>query len=186
MVVERYAEGVTIRVPPGGLWRGTKGLFTFSLIWLTFTAFMSAFLVPAALADNGAGDGFWLLPLCLAIFWLSGIGFLLMSWNMGRREAVFAVTGSRFMLLQIGPFGSKQREWTTDELDTIRVGPSGMEVNDEPVQQLQIVDRMRKSTNLLAGRSDEELEWLASELRHAIRLPSPGSHAEAWTAKGKK
>jgi hypothetical protein len=42
-----------------------------------------------------------------------------------------------------------------------------MEVNGVPVMQLEIADTDGKRLGLLAGRSDEELEWIAHELRVA-------------------
>jgi hypothetical protein len=108
--------------------------------------------------------------LFVALFWLIGIGLLLGGINMGRRQAGLAVAGGTLMILQTGLFGKKHREWPLSDLSSIRVGPSGMEVNDVPVLQLQIHDADGKQVGLLAGRSDEELEWLAHELRTAAQL----------------
>ena len=35
--VEEAADGVTLQVPPQGIWRGSKGLFVFSLFWNGFS-----------------------------------------------------------------------------------------------------------------------------------------------------
>jgi hypothetical protein len=73
------------------------------------------------------------------------------------------------MVLQTGLFGSRQRSWPLEEVEVIRAGPSGMTVNDRPVLELQIDDGGEAKFGLLAGRSDEELHWLARELTASLR-----------------
>ena len=88
--------------------------------------------------------------------------------NMGRRRAAMAVANGALMVIQTGIFGSKRREWQQAEIKTIRVGPSGMEVNDRPVMQLQIVPVAGKPFGVLTGRDVAELEWMATLLRQAL------------------
>jgi hypothetical protein len=45
-----------------------------------------------------------------------------------------------------------------------------MEVNDVPVNELRIYDTSGDKFGMLAGRKDEELRWLAHELRAAARV----------------
>ena len=169
ITIERFPDGISIRVPPAGLWRGSKGLFVFSLLWNGFMAIVSAMMVGIALGANNMPDetATWVLPLFLAVFWLVGIGLLLSALNMGRREAAIAVAGGTLMVMQIGIFGKKQREWALADVVSIGMGPTGMEVNDVPVMELQIRDQGGKKFGLLAGRSNAELQWLASELQQA-------------------
>jgi hypothetical protein len=42
-------------------------------------------------------------------------------------------------------------------------------MNDEPVLELQIYSANGKKEGMLAGRDDEELRWMASRLRRALR-----------------
>jgi hypothetical protein len=60
----------------------------------------------------------------------------------------------------------RQREDIAD----IRAGPSGREVNDRPVLELQVHPRKGKKVGLLAGRNEEELRWMAAQLRRALEL----------------
>jgi hypothetical protein len=167
--INRFDDGISITVPPAGLWRGSKGLFFFGLLWCGFmTVFTAVMLGAGAFSDIEAN--IWLVLLFVALFWLVGIGLLLGGINMGKRQAGLAVAGGTLMILQTGLFGKKQREWPLSDLSSIHVGPSGMEVNGVPVLQLQIHDADGKQVGLLAGRSDEELEWLAHELRTAAQL----------------
>ena len=167
ITIERFADGLTIQIPPAGLWRGTKGLFLFAVIWNGFLLVLTPCLVGAVLGNEGkknADQAMWVLPLILSIFWLVGMGILLGSINMARRKAAIAVTGGTLMVIQSGLFGSKQREWEPGDVGAIRAGPSGMTVNDQPVLELQVLDGGGSRFGLLAGRSDVELRWLAREL----------------------
>ena len=65
--------------------------------------------------------------------------------------------------------GAKRREWPLGEVETVRVGPSGMEVNDVPVLELAILGHKGKLFGMLVGRDPRELAWMAGVLRQAIR-----------------
>ena len=169
IVIDRFPDGLTIQVPPAGLWRGSHGLFAFGLIWMVVITFVSALLVGALIDGNMKGkNAAIIVPAVLSMFWLAGIGLLLTGINLGRRRAAIAVTGGTLMILQTGLFGSKKRDWEPGDVEGIRVGPSGMEVNDKPVLELQIYDGGAHKVGLLSGRTNEELYWIASELRAVL------------------
>jgi hypothetical protein len=171
--IERFADGLTIQVPPGGLLGGTKGLFVFALLWDgAMTLFTAAMLAGFLHGEAKRDDSIWLPVLFLGLFWLVGVVMLLSSIQMGRRRAAIAVTAGSLMVIQSGPLGTKQRDWTPGDVSAVRAGPSGMEVNSRPVLELQVVDAKGVKFGLLAGRSDDELRWLAQELRIALLGPS--------------
>jgi hypothetical protein len=170
-VLESRTDGVTITIPPVGLWRGSSGLFFFALVWNAIIAIITFCLLVAIASGNAQGD-LWAPLLFLIPFWLIGIGVGLAAYHMGRRHAVFAVVGDTFMVIQQGPLGTKRGEWNCDDLTDIGTGPSGMEVNDQPVIELQIQPKTGKKIGLLAGRDTAELEWIATMLRHSLRLGS--------------
>jgi hypothetical protein len=167
--VKHFEDGISITVPPAGLWKGSRGLFGFGVLWCSFmTVFSSMFLLVGANAqDVQGGDKIWIFVLVMVLFWSVSIGLLLGGINMGRRQAGLAVAGGTLMVMQIGIFGKRQREWPLASVESIAVVSSGMEVNGVPVMQLQICDADGKKLGLLAGRTDEELEWIAHELRIA-------------------
>src|SRR5438874_13652786 len=100
IAVERFADGVTITVPPAGLFGGTQGLFVFALIWNGFVGVFTAVMLGVFLGTAAKHDqAIWIAPAILSIFWLVGIGVLLASINMGRRQAAFAVTGGTLMVI---------------------------------------------------------------------------------------
>src|SRR5262245_55867066 len=166
--IVRSDDAVSITVPPVVLWRSS--LFPMGLLWCVIVAVITVVFVPVIW--NAKPDAsVWILPLVVSIFWLVGIGLLLGGINMGLRQAGLAVAGGTLMVMQTGPFGKKQREWPREQIAPSGVGPTGMTVNDKPVLELQIHDSDGERLGLLAGRSDDELAWLAHELRQAAKLP---------------
>jgi hypothetical protein len=169
IMLERFPDGLTIQVPPAGLFRGSHGLFLFGLIWLVVVTFICAVLFAALIDGNMQEKNVaFILPAVMSIFWLAGLGLLLTGINMGRRKAAIAVTGGTLMVIQTGLFGSKKRDWEPGDVEGVRVGPSGMEVNDKPVLELQIYDGGAHKFGLLSGRTNEELYWIAAELRAVL------------------
>jgi hypothetical protein len=159
------------------LWKGTSGIFFFALIWNGFmTVFTSVVLCGGLNAENKPDEtALWVIPLFLSLFWAIGIGLMLGALNMGRRRAMFAIAAGKLLVMQKGIFGTKQHEWAAEEIDSIATAPSGMKVNDRDVPHLQIHASGEK-LGLLTGRDEQELEWLACELRGAWR--AAGSHRQ--------
>ncbi|HEY1375525.1 MAG TPA: hypothetical protein VGF55_01965 [Gemmataceae bacterium] len=169
VVVEDAIDGVTITVPPVGIWRAARWMLVFGLLWCAVMALFSSFFVRGLLAGKVAGRA-WLPVLVLPVFWAVGLLFLLGSINMGRRRAVLAVVGDRLLVLVKGPFGAERREWPRADLRRIDVGPSEMVVNNVPVPELHIQPVRGKMFGLLAARDPDELRWLAARLRRALKL----------------
>jgi hypothetical protein len=175
ITVERFPDGLTIKIPPAGI-SGAKGMLFFAVILNGVLTFITAVVLLMFFDGNLKQNGpIWVLPLFLSFFWLVGFCFLLASLNMARRRAAIACAGGTLMVIQTGLFGSKQRDFEPGDIEAIRVGPSGMTVNDVPIRELQIFDGGADRFALLAGRSDAELDWLAAELRQALNVPSQPS-----------
>lgn len=170
--VERYEDGITIRVPPLGLRKGSGGLFGFSLLWNGFMGLFTFVMVMAFLQDQAnPKDSLWVAFLFIGLFWSVGVLLLLTSINLGRRRAAIAIAGGTLMVIQKGLFRTKQREWPLEHIGAIDAGPSGVEVNDRPLLELQIFDQDGDKFAVLGGRSDDELQWLAGVLREATGAP---------------
>ena len=165
--IERFDDGLTIEIPPAGI-AGSLGLFLFAAIWDVF----AVLLLFIALGNEKQQGAVWVLPLIVVVFWAVGIGLLLAAIHMARRRAAIAVTSGTLMVIQTGLFGSKQRTWEPGEVEAVRLGHSGITVNDKPVQELQIFDGGAAKFGMLAGRKDEELEWIAGQLRAALQVPT--------------
>jgi hypothetical protein len=184
IAVDKFEGGLTIQVPPAGLWKGSSGMFFFALLWNGFmTVFTSAVICGGLNSEDKPDEtALWIFPLFLALFWAVGIGLLLGALNMGRRSAMFAVAAGKLLVMQKGIFGTKQREWPVEEITGIALGASGMKVNDRDVRQLQIHASSEK-LGLLTGRDETELEWLACELRSAWRTAKSSGQPHAPQVK---
>ena len=159
---QEAAHGLAISVPPKGLWRGSQGLFAFSLLW---NGFMIVF-------TGGMLKAHPPLPvyLFISLFWVIGIGVLLGAINMARRKVMIAVVNNVLACRIIGPFKTREQTIPVGNIGAIRVGPSGMEVNHRPVMEIQIIPRTGKKIGILSNRSSDEQEWLAYVLRRWLKV----------------
>ena len=168
LTIERFPDGLTIQVPPTGHW---KGLLIFAILWNAVLAFIVCGLL-GTLMNNGGKNNDAVSPLILLAGGLVGAGLVAAAVHLKRRHTVIAVTAGRLMTMQTGLFGTKQREWPAEEILAIQIGRSGVEVNNKPLNQLQITEGSGRKTGLLTGQSDDELYWIASELRQALSMPA--------------
>ncbi|HKI71899.1 MAG TPA: hypothetical protein VKA81_05950 [Verrucomicrobiae bacterium] len=168
--VEPRPDGVLLVVPPAGLRKGSKGLFGFAILWCLIVAVITT-AIAAASAKNVRGKPFvgWAL---IGVFWLVGLSMLAGAVNMARRRAMLLVENGRLKVAQIGIFGAKRWDWNRENIAAIRADTSGLEVNNAPVIELQIHPVNGKKTGFFAGRDQEELRWMASELRRALKVPA--------------
>jgi len=164
--VEESGDDLRLIVPPAGIVHGSSGLFGFAVIWSLIIAVISGMFLYGQL--SGRDEMPWFVWLILIGFWGVGVAMFTAAINMGRRTALLTVTRGRLVIETRSLFGSKRREWTPAEIATVRVGPSGMEVNEEPVLELQVHARDGKKEGLLAGREPEELRWMAARVRRAL------------------
>ena len=173
--LEEWSSGVRLTVPAAGLWRGSRGLFFFALVWC---GFMAVFTVGAAIAGFEWDGKPWMPILFIAAFWASGLGLLAVAVHMGRRTAVIAIEDGRLLVETRGLFGVKRQEWNPGELSAVRADAGGLEVNERPVLELQIHPVGGKKWGLLGGRDEDELRWMATCLRRALKLPAHSPHPE--------
>lgn len=175
VLIERSATGLTATIPPAGIWAGSKGMFVFGLIWCTGLGVFSSIILGAN--AQKPDQSLWGLLAFLSLFWLAGIGLLLGGINMGRRRAAIAVVDDELMVLQTSIFRSRSRNWKLSDVTSVQTGPSGMEVNDRPVLELQVISASGDKFGLLGGRDENELRWLAYELRQSLELGTPDPQA---------
>ena len=169
--IEPAADGFALVIPPAGLWKGSRGLFGFGLFWCLFMCVFTAICVLPGLHNkrNSVPGVFWIF---IPVFWAIGLGLLASAVNMGRRRARLVVAGGRLRIAQQSLLGARVWEWPRENLAAIRADRSGMEVNSRPLLELQVHPAGAKKVGLLAGRGDDELRWIAAELRRALRVPA--------------
>lgn len=163
-------DGITIIVPPTGLWKGSKGLFLFSILWNAFISVFAVVIGRDLIGGSTNSESPWMI-LFLLPFFAVGLGMLYASINMGRRRVFLAVIDGSLAYRRIGPFKVAEHKMRADEVSAIRMGPSGMSVNNVPVMELQIHRTRGKKIGMLSQRDNAELSWIAQQLRRALGVP---------------
>lgn len=165
IALQEFEGGCAFHIPPAGLRKGSKGLFPFSLIWLTFcSVIFGAIAFGGGRESKGADAG--IVLLFALVFIGIGVALLLFSIHMGRRRALVVVAHGHMGVRQYGPWGKrKEIQVPAGELSDIRVGPSGMEVNNRPVMELQLIRTRGRKIGCLSQLRDDELAWMAGRLR---------------------
>jgi hypothetical protein len=160
--IEQQPNSVVLTIPPAGVLRGSKGMFTAGLFGCSFMLlFISIVIWGAGINDMPfIAIGVLLLGVCIALV-LGGI-------NMGCRRAVLGVVDGTLMVYQTGLFRAKRHEWPSGAVAAIRAGPTGTRVGGTPVVELQIQPTKGEMVGLLAGREVDELRWIATVLRNAL------------------
>lgn len=187
IVVTRREGELSFEIPAEGYLKGSSGLGCFGLFW---NGFMLVFSVGAIIGlinnswTNSSGapatttDKF-LIAGFLLLFWAVGIGLSSFAYVMGNRRSTIDVVGDALLITRHSPMKSAIHEFTADQIDSIKAGPSGVEVNDEPVLELQIRlhepipgskkrGEAARKLGMLMQRSDEEVKWIAAELNAAL------------------
>ncbi len=165
-------DGITLTIPPAGVVKGSRGLFAFSVLWNGFMTAFTIAVITGITSINASCDTALLVTLC-AGFWAIGIIMLLAAVNMGKRHAIIDVVGDVLLINRSNLFGIKSHQWPREELETVAVGPSGLEMNDVPVLELKVRPREGRPVGLFAGRDEQELRWIAWTLRDRLDLTRP-------------
>lgn len=170
-VLDVRDDGLTLTVPPVGVIKGSKGLFVFSLIWLAFIGVFIGFVIGLGELPSLSGNDFFgsMLMLLMGLLFVGiGVAMLVFSINAGRRRAILDVVGSTLLISRQSIFGLKQDEIPADNIKRIRVGPSGAEVNNQPIMELQVHRNKGGKLGMLSQLDDEDLEWIAAVMRNAL------------------
>ncbi len=155
-------------------------MFPFGVLFAVVTAGFTTIFVGAGIAQGQGGGGVGGAIGIMSLFWLVSGGMLLGGWVLGTRQSAIAVADEKVMVMQTGLRRAKRREWPRNEVKTARVGPSGTEVNDKPVLELQLLGADdKKLFGMLMGRDVQELQWMATLLRQALKGRSAGERRTA-------
>ncbi|MBM3982843.1 MAG: hypothetical protein FJ304_21745 [Planctomycetes bacterium] len=166
VAVERHPDGVTITVPPIGIWKVAGGLVILGCVFGALGGIGTVLVVLAAIQGARFNPAL-VVPL---VFLCIGVGVLLATIHNGRKRVVLAVVGDQLHTFETGPFGSRRRAFDRAALSDIACGPSNIKVNNRPLPQLQITKTDEKSVGLMTGRDETELMWLATVLRQALGM----------------
>lgn len=176
-IVREMENGFAIVMPPAGLFKGSKGLFLFSLLWNGFMVMMTSIMFFADKTEKTPVPAY----LFIAAFWAVGIGILLGAINMGKRQTIIAVVAGTFGVKTTGLFGTKEIKLKIDEIGSVRMGASGGEVNDKAIMELQVLDKDgNKKIRVLSERKEDELLWIAWLIRKKLALPGELKKTAFW------
>jgi hypothetical protein len=104
------------------------------------------------------------------LFPLFGLTFFLTGLQAAYRRTAIVVAGGSLTISHSGPLRKSERTWERDEIEWIKIGPSSVTVNNRRLPQLQVIAKTMKNEGFLTGYSEEELEWVADQIRLALRL----------------
>ncbi|MCC5829168.1 MAG: hypothetical protein JJU36_06940 [Phycisphaeraceae bacterium] len=175
VVVEHAAGGITLTIPPEGVWRGTNGLMFFAVVWNAFVGFFIlamavSLLTGTATSSNGNSPDPWIIALFMIPFVGAGIGTLLGAMHMGRRVAIIDVHGNVLLITQKGIFGIRQWIWSHKDVRNVMVDVSSISANRKPLMQLQVHLATGRKHGFFTGRELDELRWMATTLRQALGI----------------
>jgi hypothetical protein len=161
-IVDDAPGGITIALPRYGFRGGPLTMIVLGGVASAVAGFVMAKV------DN--------LPTTPTII-VQAIGFagLLVAIHgirIARRKAVIAVVGRQLLVMQTGLVRSTERSWEADQLAAVRVGKSGMQINEVDILELQIVPKEGLPFGLLAGRDEPEIAWIAGVVRERLGLPA--------------
>ena len=163
--------GSELKVPAGGLFKGSYGLVVFGTVWCIFVGVIGS----AVFGKGGQSGGLGVLTLFFGI----GALMLLLGIHLGTRRWTLKADHSQLHVTLKSALRSREWKWAANEIEDVRVGDSGTKVNERTLEQLQIHARNgRGKTGLLTGRTHEELAWIATTLRGILRAQS-GESPEA-------
>ena len=108
--VDQFADGLTFRVPPAGVWRGSAGMFPFGVVFGVVTLGFTLLFAGAQLAQGRGEGSVWGAIGIMSFFWVASGGMLLGGWVLGTRQTAIAVVGESVMVMQSGFRRAKRRE----------------------------------------------------------------------------
>jgi hypothetical protein len=165
--IQPQPHGFAIQIPPTGFKGG-------SLAFIMLGGFFTALPAVALFAMiNGKNKPPLTAFLFVSLFAAIGVGLLLAGIHTCRRRTLLAINDDLLACKTVGPLGTRERLIPRREVSAILMGPSNVTVNNVPVMELRILRTGGDSPlGLLAGRSHEELTWLAAVLRVALKVGS--------------
>jgi len=179
LTLDVRADGLTLEVPRQPIRKASKGLFAFGILWLGFCMLFTAVASLNPLFGIGETDIDWQDPMDLlmvagfmAVFYAVGIGMLLAAVNAARRRVILDVVGDTLLVTRSNLFGTQQHERPAADISAIHRGPTNTEINNVPIEALQIESRNHKKLQLLSHLTNEEIDFVADILHRALPLDS--------------
>lgn len=168
-VLTETADGISIELPARGYFKGSRGLGSFSLMWLGFVGVFSAVML-AGKTNNPRPGGDTLLGLILGGFMFAGALMVLSAARSGRRRGLIDVAGSDLLITRQALGRPTAEHWAREDIAGVVAAKSNVEVNGKPVLHLAVRLRDGTERGFFPERHDKELRWIASEVSAALGL----------------
>jgi hypothetical protein len=186
IALERSAKGVFLAVPASGLWHpkvrwlflAGVGVFALALLGGGFFYGLAELTAEPSLPDVFFPVMFRVAAaVWLVAFVLNGLLYFVDGFWRGRRHGLLGVAGDTLILRYTTLLGTRYRTWQRQSVADVRSGRTWGELEDANCE-LQVYLSDGKVIRLLAGYGDQELQWLATVLRRALRVPQAASTEE--------
>ena len=106
----------------------------------------------------------------MATWGLNGLLWLVDGLWRARRHGLLVVAGDTLILRYTTLLGTRSRRWQRSSVADVRIRRTWGEFEDANCElQIHLADGT--VVRLLAGYGDQELQWLATRLRRALRVP---------------
>jgi hypothetical protein len=186
ITLERSAEGVLLTVPAAGWLHPTvRRIFHWSAAFFglalgggpLFCWLAEAITVRSGDVVDPYTPGTFMAYVfeAVAVIWIivwtiGGLWDLVVGVWRARWQGQLAVAGDLLILRCTTLFGTRSRQWERASVVDVRIGRAWGEF-EEANCELQIHLNDRKIVRVLPGYGDQELQWLATVLRRALRVP---------------
>ena len=168
---EEFGHELRMHVRPGG-WRGPAvAMFLIGLVFLIGGSALAALWAFGIVGGPGQSQG---PPPAVVVAFagaslLVGTACCMQALTMARRRATLILTPGELRVHISGGWRSREYCWPRNEVTSVEVGPSQLEVNRRPVPELKVVLASGERRGLLMGMPDATLSWLAARLRRELR-----------------
>ena len=167
--IEHTATGVRVFVPAQGF-RGGASLWCLGIIIAVFASIFEAVNILEVLSGNHRA---WISIILASPFLITGLAMMVRAWTLGQRTALLTVDPDGLSIDRHSPFRDERNHFSRHIIDEVRVGPSGMKVNDTPVMELQVWVKGEKALGMLSQCTAEQCQEIAVALRPGLGL-QPG------------
>jgi hypothetical protein len=176
IVVERSGEDLALTVPPTGFAHGDAAGYLSAGFVLTLIAGVGAFFAP---------EGINMFSITLAILGILGVGCLVAAIGRARQHMQWWVVDDTLLVEQTTLYGTTHLRWPRWRVADVRVGYHVPAIlaksatlrnvmahqHGDPRWAIHVHLENGDIVGLLDGYSAEELQWLATVLRRALRVP---------------
>jgi hypothetical protein len=148
-----------------------RALLVFTIIWWTFLLAFTSALLFAPGHWKGPPPSPWFFLLVPGVHWVIALGLLVLLWGWARRRAAISLCGERLVIVEQGRWRTRRREWRCEDVYAISVqdqsNPGG---EGSTLRELRVDTWDGPGTGFLAGRGEDDLQWVAAALRQALQL----------------